>query len=600
MIGTYRLILEVLTRAQRRRFALLIGLMLVMGVTDLAGVALILPFLAVLSNPAAITNRPALAWLNDWLGFGTTFAFLQFLGVLVFVLVMVGIAVKAVTFYQVNHFARETALTLGLSRLRRYLSRPYDWFLMRHSADLGKSVLQEINEIVIGSISPAVRVIANAILLAALSGLLLYVEPVGALIIGCLLGLGFGLIYLRIGRSLTTMGLDRRRANTERHQVTGEVLGGIKEVKMLGLEDAYLRRFIDPSRRVARYQATISLIGEMPRYALEALSFGGMLLVTLWLMWTRAGDVHEVVPVIGAFAFAGLKLMPVVQMLFRDFALMRFGKPALEALRDDLDGDASAALPPDRDAGGPTIPLRHELRLEGVTYRYPGTETDVLHGLDVAIAAGSAVGFVGTTGAGKTTAMDIVLGLIAPREGTLTVDGTVIDAANLRDWQRGIGFVPQTIHLIDDTIAANIARGIPAAEIDHDQVRECARLASLTGFVEGLPLGFETTVGDAGVRISGGQRQRIGIARALYRDPQILVFDEATSALDTVTERAVMEAVGALRGERTVLMVSHRLSTVAKCDTIFLLDHGRLADAGSQAELVARSAAFRTLLAAAE
>ncbi|MGF1553067.1 MAG: ABC transporter ATP-binding protein [Paracoccaceae bacterium] len=603
MIATWRKIPDLLTRRQRLRFGLLVLLMAAMAASDLAGVALVLPFLAIVANPDVVENREWLSAAYESFGFADTFAFLQALGFLVFVIVMASIAIRALTFHQVTVFARGAAMTLGAALLRRYLSQPYVWFLRQHSADLGKTILEEVHDVTVGAIAPAMRLLANVMVLTCLFGLLIALEPVGALVMGVFLCAGFAVIYVRLDAFLARTGRDRRVAKREKHQITAEAMTGIKEVKVMGLEDAYLRRFIGPSERVARHQATVTLLGEMPRYVLEALAFGGMLLFVLWLLHSREGRLDEALPVIGAFAFAGLKLMPTVQQIFQDLAQLRHNEPTLDGLRADLAGtdiEGSTDGREHRRGGVAPIPLTRELRLEGVGYRYPDAAHGALHGVDLTVPIGSSVGVVGASGAGKTTAMDIILGLLQPDEGRLLVDGTAIDATNVRAWQRGIGYVPQVIHLIDDAIAANIAFGEPAGRIDRAAVERAGRLASLAPFVETLPEGYDTWIGEGGVRLSGGQRQRIGIARALYRDPDLVVFDEATSALDTMTERAVIDAIRALSGRKTIVMVTHRLSTVAHCDRIAVLSEGRLVGTGDHATLAATNATYRALLEAAE
>lgn len=599
MRRTYANILDLLDSRQRRHFALLIVMMMVMGVMDLAGVASILPFLAVLGSPEIIENRAVLGWLYEALGFQSSYAFLQFLGLAVFVMVMSSIAVKAFTFYLVTRFSRGVATSLGIRLLRQYLARPFEWFLGQHSADLGKSVLSEVNQVVTGSITPAIRAIANLIVLLFLVGFLLALEPIGAIVVGILLGACFGLIYRYLRNYLLEIGRDRAAATRERYKITTEAMGGIKEVKILGIEDVYVNRFLDPSWRLARHQAAVSLLGEMPRYVLEALAFGSMLLFILFLLWTRDGGIAAVLPVLGAFAFAGLKLMPTVQVLFSDVAQIRFGEPALDALYKDL--SVTLPRPPRRRPDGERpVRLRRELRLDDVIYRYPGAARAALDGLTLSIPAGTSAGFVGPTGAGKTTAIDVILGLLEPAAGTLSIDGVPITAENRAHWQTEIGYVPQSIFLSDDTVAANIAFGESDAAIDREAVIRAARLAHLDEFVESLPQGYDTVIGERGMRFSGGQRQRIGIARALYRNPDIVVFDEATSALDTVTERAVMDAIRTLQGQKTVIMIAHRLSTVSHCDNIFFLKDGRLAGSGDYDRLASTNDAFRDLVAAAQ
>ncbi len=590
-----------LDRSQRRNVFYVIALMLVMGLIDLAGVASILPFLAVLSNPDVVQTQPILARIYDTLGFTSTGSFLRFLGLCVFIVVLSSIAVRAATFYVVTRFTRRTILNLVTALLTHYLSQPYEWFLGRHSADLTKSLLAEASQVVSGSIGPTMRLAANGIVCLMLLVLLVSLRPVITVIVAATMGGIFGVIYFAVRQQLLRIGADRVEAMNERYQLTQEALTGIKEVKLLGLEGSYADRFDNPSRRLARYQATISLVGEMPRYALEAVTYGGVLVFILWVLWAGDGRIEAVLPVVGAFAFAGLKLMPAMQSIFRDVAQIRFGTAALDRIHEELDLTRAGPSKVDiHDRTTDKLGVAHQIELSGISYRYPGAARDSLRDVSLTLPVNSSTGIVGSTGAGKTTLVDIVLGLLRPTEGALLVDGTPVGDDNIRAWQRSIGYVPQSIYLTDDTLAANIAFGVPPDQIDHARVAEVGALALVDEYLDRLPDGYQTRVGEAGVRLSGGQRQRIGIARALYRDPDVIVFDEAMSALDLVTERAVMDAVNALQGQKTIVIITHRLASIATCDRIYLLDDGRIEAEGDYDDLRGQSARFRALSEAAE
>ncbi|WP_202948655.1 ABC transporter transmembrane domain-containing protein, partial [Oceaniovalibus guishaninsula] len=373
MLSVYPTLWRLLDAGQRWRMVALTVAMVATGLFDLAGIALILPFLAVMGDPQIVFSRPRLARIYELAGFESTFAFLQAMGLTIFAVVIVGIAVRVATFYLINRYVRGIIVALSHRRMAGYLSQPYEWFLTRHSAELTKAVLQEVNETVNGVVAPAIRLIVNGFLTVLLIGFLLYVEPVGAAVIGLGLAAGFGGVYRMVGIRLGRMGTDRLLANRERQQVVGEAFGGIKEAKLMGLESHYLGRYLDPSRRLARHQASLAIIGELPRYAMEALIFGGMLLFLLFLLWTRDGSLAQVVPIIGAFAFTAMKLMPTAQSLFRDIARISFGRPTLEELSRDLAGlpDPAAA----RDAGSQDMTLRHGIALENVVYSYPGVES---------------------------------------------------------------------------------------------------------------------------------------------------------------------------------------------------------------------------------
>ena len=593
MLATYRRIFSLLSTRDRRSFAILIAMMLAAGVADVVGVAAIIPLFAVLAEPSAVQDNAVLATLYGWGGFSELRGFLGAMCLVVFAILLISVVIRVVTNYATARFTREIVLTLSQSLLTKYLRNPYEWYLARHSADLAKTLLSETKEVVNGSITPAMKFISDGIATAAMVVFLIRLEPVGALITASLVGLAFAAIYWRLRDMLERIGADRRLANRERFQIAQEALGGIKDVKVMELEETYIERFQAPSRRLAKHMAALQLVGELPRYALEALGFGGMLLFLFFLLSTTDGDPSAVLPVFGAFALAGLRLLPTVQMLFRASTQMRFNQGALDALFEELRETTGHVPAPSGTTG---LKLEEALTLDGISYKYPGTETRSLDDISLTVPARTSCGFVGSTGAGKTTLIDVVLGLLRPQAGQLCVDGAVVGTENLRDWQRSIGYVQQSVHLVDDTIAANIAYGVADEDIDLEQVARAASLARLDSFVATLPDGYLSKVGDRGTRLSGGQKQRIGIARALYRDPSVIVFDEATSALDTVTERAVMDAVGALSGTKTVLMVTHRLSTVAFCDQIVVLKNGKIEAVGTYDELANKGGTFTELL----
>ena len=598
MFGTYRKIFDLLDRRERYRFGLLLGMILVMSLLEVAGVASIIPFLAVLSDPQIIHETPYLEFLYDGLGFQSDRAFLLFLGGVVFGVVVFGLAFKALTLFALTRFSMMRSYSISTRLFGGYLSQPYVWFLSRHSADLGKTILSEVGQVIQMTIVPALTLLAYIAVVLALAVLLFLVEPVVVTFVVAALGGSYGLIYFGIRRLLNRIGEQRVHANRERYQAANEAMGGIKDVKMLGLENAYLRRFREPAAVFARAQALAAILGQIPRYVLEAVAFGGMLVILLVLLARADGRLEEVIPLLGMFAFAGMRMFPAMTKVYESFTRLQFGRYALDALHREMTESRPGQPLPGQPSE--TLHLRERLELEDLHYSYPGAEKPALNGLDIRINAFTTVGIVGGSGAGKTTAVDVILGLLSPQEGALRVDGVVITEQNRRAWQRSIGYVPQHIFLSDDTIAANIAFGVPRNRIDMDAVKRAARLSELDRFVtEELPQGYETMVGERGVRLSGGQRQRIGIARALYYDPSVLVFDEATSALDNLTERAVMDAVHNLTGAKTVIMIAHRLTTVQGCKEIILMEEGRVVARGSYAELIEESEAFRKLASAA-
>jgi ABC-type multidrug transport system fused ATPase/permease subunit len=330
----------------------------------------------------------------------------------------------------------------------------------------------------------------------------------------------------------------------------------------------------------------------LPRFAFETIAFGAILLIAVYLIAMRR-DMSAVIPVISLYAFAGYRMMPAFQHIYAGITQIRFHSGALDLLSEDL--ARTAPLPPEST---PALPFQREIVLRDVSFAYPQTSA-ALRTVSLSIRANTTVAVVGASGAGKTTLIDVLLGLLRPQTGDIRVDGVDIDNSNVRAWQRNIGYVPQQIYLVDDSVAANIALGVPPEHIDRAAVEHAARIANLHDFIIGsLPNHYDTVIGERGIRLSGGQRQRIGIARALYADPSVLVLDEATSALDGVTESAIMEALGALAHKKTIVIIAHRLSTVEKCDVIYLMNEGRVVGQGSFAALRRESPLFQKMTAA--
>ena len=441
---------------------------------------------------------------------------------------------------------------------------------------------------------PLMTLMAQSMVTVALLILLIIVDPLLALSVGLVLGLAYTGIFAVVSGWLKRLGQARIKANQARFTAVSEAFGAAKEVKVGGLEQAYIERFAKPAEIFAKCQANASVIAQLPRFALEATAFGGMLLVILYLM-AKSGSFAAALPIIALYAFAGYRLMPALQEIYGAFTKLRFAGPALDALYKDL-----ISLQASNAQHGYSTPLvlTKAIQLNQVSYRYPNAPQHALKSVDLSISAHSKVGFVGATGSGKTTTVDVILGLLEPQKGTLKIDGQPITAVNRRQWQRAIGYVPQHIYLADDSVAANIAFGVNAEDIDQQAVERAAKISNIHEFVSNdMSQGYATTVGERGVRLSGGQRQRIGIARALYHDPQILILDEATSALDNLTEQAVMEAVNNLGHNITIILIAHRLSTVRQCDQIYLLEQGEVKAQGTFKELTQASEQFRAMAA---
>jgi ATP-binding cassette subfamily C protein len=593
-----RKLFSLLTRRERRNLYILFVAVLLMASLQVASVASIMPFLSVASDPSVIQENEYLRWAYTTLGFDDDRSFLIALGLGALTILVVSNLFIILTRWAMERYSWGRNHSLSRRLLRSYLYRPYEYFLTRNSSELGKNILEEVREVTDQMLKPTLRGVAKAVVALFIVGFLVYFDPIVALMVTVVLGAAYGVIYLLVRRQLDKRGEARVEANTKRYQFVGEAFGGIKEVKIQGKEEAFLDLYDDPSERYAWNQALYRVIKKAPRYIIEMVAFGGIILIAVYLIAVQE-SIQQVIPVLGLYAFAGYRLLPALQEAFHGLASARFNIAALNKLHRDLQGLSKADAPSSGESGETSTPplvLDEELALREVSYTYPDANRPAIKDLSLTVPARSMVGFVGKTGSGKTTAVDLILGLLRPRAGEVTIDGVPLRTENLRRWQRTLGYVPQHIYLSDDTVARNIAFGVAKDQIDTEAVRKAARRAHILDFIEqDLPNRWETVVGERGVKLSGGQRQRIGIARALYHEPSVLVFDEATSALDQSTEASVMEAIYDLEGEQTILIISHRLSTVQRADNIFMLEEGRKVGEGRYEELLEEHSKFRSM-----
>ncbi len=601
MFNAWRMTMEMLSASERRSFWRLLGLVVLMSFANMVGIAAIIPFLSVLADPERVQGDGVLGQVYRAGGFETVEAFQFALGLFVLVVFLTSVAIRALSSYALARFSAMRMYSISSRVLRGYLGQPYVWFLGRHSSDLVKTVLNETTMMVQGTLNPLLNVISNAAVAVAMVLMLVIAEPLAALLMGTLLGGGYLLLSVWVRARQSAAGRVKFHAVGMTYRIVQEAMIGSKEIKVLGLEREMLARFHGPAFQKAKAETISRVLIEIPRHLLEALAFGGMILVLLLLLQLNDGDLGKVLPIAGVYALAGARLMPAMQAIYGGLSSIRFQQASLHSVHaeirsaDEL-GERLPATEPE------PLRLAQSLELRDLVYAYPSADRPALNGVSLAIEARTTVGIVGGTGAGKSTAMDILLGLLEPQGGQMLVDGNPVEGRDdRRAWRRSIGYVPQHIFLADDTVASNIAFGLPPEKIDMEAVERAARMAELHDFVtEQLPEGYKTLVGDRGARLSGGQRQRVGIARALYHDPDVLILDEATSALDNVTERAVMDALDRIGGAKTVIMVAHRLSTVRNCDRIFLFRNGVVEASGPYDELLQSSDAFRAMVEAAE
>ena len=569
-----------------------------MALLEVVAISSVAPFLALTAQPEIAESSEILQKVKSFIGTDEPRVLLLGMGFGVLTLLVLSNAFSAIGTWIAVRFAWDVNASLSHRLLSGYLSRDYLYFVSRNSSELSRNVLGEVAQISNGIIVNGYQFCSRLAVASLIVTLLFVADPKIAGIIVVTLGCCYGTIFLTLRNKLQKGAAERMETGAQRYRLVGEVFAGIKEVKCFGTERYFLSRFSEASKRFGRSQSSSTVIARIPSYFLEMLGFGAIIGMVVSFIWVGR-DMEEFLPVAGLYVFAGYRLLPAMQQGYGGLVSMRYSLSALDAVYDDLEGFSSMpdeAIPSDA-SDEEALRMGGEFVAENVSFRYPNSEKDALEGINMRIANRTTVGIAGSTGAGKTTLVDLILGLVEPDSGELRVDGTVIDAENRRAWQRNIGYVAQSIFLTDDSIARNIAFGLPEEKIDYEMVKTVAQVAHLDEFVGGLPKGYDTVVGERGMRLSGGQRQRIGIARALYHNPEVLILDEATSALDNVTEGIVMEMIATLGGKKTIVIIAHRISTIESCDEIFVMKGGRIAAQGSYQKLVEQSSLFRELAA---
>ncbi|GMU57889.1 MAG: ABC transporter ATP-binding protein [Candidatus Xenobia bacterium] len=553
--------LGLLAPPARRRFALLVAGMVLRASLEVVTIGSITLCMARMAEQASDLSRP--------------------LG-LALVLLIVSCICSAWVSYAAVRFATSQERELAARLLAGYLRQPYAWWLGQNSAILQQNVMSGM--ISRGVLEPLTTGLSQLILVALLIPLLVIVQPLVALSMTIVLGAAYALLSFLTRRYLGHLAATTQEALDQASQTSQEAMHGFKTLRLLGREDEMLRRFRLQGEQISRNQSAWSLASELPRFLLETVAVGGLLGLALYL--TQTGSSTRLLPMLSLYALAGYRLIPALNVVFISWSRLTFSLPILRRFHEGL---TVAPRPP----SGEGLELLQELGLEQVRFTYPGAARPGLSEISLRLPRNASLGLVGPTGCGKTTLVDILVGLLEPEQGAVLLDGIPLGPASWPAWQRRIGYVPQDPFLADASLLQNIALGV--AEPDLEAAERATRLANLHDFVLTLPQGYHTLVGERGVRLSGGQRQRLAIARALYHDPDLLVLDEATSALDTPTERAIRDSVAALAGKKTLVVVAHRLETVRELDQIALMEDGRLTALGTFAELLEKSPLFRQL-----
>ncbi len=591
LVQGLRQLYGLLPRRRQRQLGGVLGLMTLSAFSEMVALGSALPFLAALSNAPSLLAEPRLQGLWRLLGVTTVPEAIVVVGIAFALAIVLSNGLRLLTLRTQQFFAAAVASDLSQEVYHRTLLQPYEFHVRHNSSDLIGAITQDVAQVG-GSVLPyTLMLMVNGLVVMAIALTLIIIDPLITLGAASFLGIAYFWL-LRLSRRKLARN-SRQVSDLSRSLIKSlqEGLGGIREVLLDGSQGVFEQRYQLADRPLRRANASTAFIGMAPRYLMEAVAMGLIALLATLLAYQGQG-LERIIPVLGTLALGANRLLPALQQCFGSITVLRGLGVSLQRVIEALQRPIN---PVQLQSAPSPLPLKQSLTLEGIWFRYGETQGWVLQDLSLEIPANQTVAFVGSTGSGKSTTADLILGLLTPQRGLLCVDGVPLEGERLRAWQGTVAHVPQSIFLSDGSITENIAFGVAAETIDFERVRRAAQLAQIAAFVEGLPGGYETLVGERGVRLSGGQRQRIGIARALYKNASVIVFDEATSALDNATEREVMAAIEGLSGAVTIILIAHRLSTVERCDWVFELERGRVVAQGTYRELRATSPSFQKM-----
>jgi ABC-type multidrug transport system fused ATPase/permease subunit len=592
-IFKFGLIISILDRREKRQLVFVLLSLLVMGFIELLGVGSIAPFISIASDPQVIHTNIYLKEIYAFFNFASDTSFIIFFGTLVILIFFISNITLAGVNFIIHIFSGKRRHSISMRLFERYLCQPYIFFLNTNSAVLIKNILSDVTTYVVDELICLLQLIASSIICVSIIILLVVLNPYLAIITSLSLCVIYILVFSAIRKFLSRIGEERSAQDVFRYKYINEAFGGIKDIKIIGKEKNFLDLFSFPSKKYASSDAIYSSIIDTPKHIIETIAIGGMLAVIIFMLLAGT-NITGFIPVLTVYALGAYRLLPQLQKIFRSITSIRYHFYAVENLHR-----AFQKTPPgiEIDTGNILkLEFRSTIKLVDISFSYPGAGKPAVKNQNISIKSNTSIVFVGPTGCGKTTLIDIILGLLEPGEGKIFIDNVELNNENIKKWQKNLGYVPQSIYLTDDTIRNNIGFGISEKDIDEEMLVRSAKVANIHNFIiNELKNGYDTVIGERGIRLSGGQRQRLGIARAVYNNPSILVLDEATSALDTLTENVIIDAINNLSHKKTIIMVAHRITTVKSCDTIYLMEEGNVTDYGSYDELYEKNHSFRKM-----
>lgn len=598
MFSLLKELFGIFTRSQLRRLLMLQSLMILMAFAEIGGVSAIGVFMAVVADPEILNRANFIGNIYRHSGVNDPAEFIYLVCVVAVTILVITAAISMLTIWRAALFSARIGQEMADRLFRYYMHQSWLFHSWGSSAELTKRIAADAYVVSAQVVYPLMQINTKVILTLCMTIGLLILNPWVILMALAIFGCGYAVMYRMVRYRLMNNGKRISEIATRRYKLMSEGFGGIKDVLLLGRQGVFIDRFETSGDTLSTSISTNDALAMAPKHFMDMVAFSSVILLFMYLTKSYHGDLATILPILALYALAGFKVLPAIQQIYHAVATIKGSSAAFDAIKEDLKASRyideqreSSERRPDETIAG----LKRNIDFQDVTFTYPGKTLPALRSLSLQIPANHTVGFVGATGSGKSTLVDLLIGLLMPDSGKILIDEVPLTSSNVRSWQDKIGLVSQSIFLSDASIRENVAFGIPLEQIDTARVLEVLKLAHLDDLITELPDGIETRVGERGVQLSGGQRQRVGIARSLYHNPGILVFDEATSALDGITEKSIMEAISEFAGKKTIILIAHRFTTIQQCDLIYHIEKGGVVDQGTYDELMARSPQFKAM-----
>lgn len=593
MIKLVKELLSVLNSKQRKKLYPLQVMVVLSAILEVLSVLSIGPFMAIVSNDESIQSNRIISEIYKLSGVSSNIDFMFSIGVAVLILMLIAAIASMVTIWKLSMFAASVGSEFGDRLYEYYINMDYEYYTGINSADLVKKIATEVSRVTDNILQPLVQINARIATIVFISIFVFLYNPIVAIVGVTVLGSAYFALFSVVKNKLARNGSLISEYSKKRFSLMNEGFGSIKEVQILGRQDYFISQFKDSGKIFSASYGSSNSLYNIPRYFMELVVFSSMVAMILLLLKANNSNLAAVLPVMGVFGVAAFKLLPSFQQIYSGAAQIRCNVSAFTALKTDLEVAHTNKNPHTREKKSEK--LTGDIVVENISFSYKGNHKKVLSDITLEIPYKSSIGIVGFSGSGKSTLLDILIGCLSIENGTISVGGKKLNKLNNWSWKNSLGYVSQMALIKDGTVSENIAFGVEYSDIDMDKLRSASKMAQLNDWVNSLENGFDTKVGEKGIQISGGQRQRIAIARALYNDAEYLFFDEATSALDGITEKQIMRSISDMSGNKTIVMVAHRVNTIKDCDKIFVLNDGHIVATGCYSELVEKNEFFKKI-----